>query len=682
MKLLRPLTCAVLLLPLLGSLQADVQPNALFSNNAVLQQGKEIPVWGTARDGESVTVEIDNQKVSTTAKAGQWQVRLKSLKAGGPYEMKITGDNSLVLTNLLVGEVWVCSGQSNMYFKLSEAENAEAEIAQSENPQLRQFSVPLKASQEPVNNAKSSWSAATPATSGKFTAVGYYFGKKIQSELQVPVGLILTSWGGTPSEAWTSPDALDTHPEFKGVREMKWNELNDYTEKKRLFVEGMTTWVKANGREDKPAGDASAFAGLDATAEGWNPIKLPGLVKAPGLPEAGAVWLRKEITFDHPITSSQLINLPIDGFDSIYWNGKLLKQTRFQDFEGVGSSRSWGPYQIPAHDVKPGKNVLAVRLYEPVGPAKITGAPKLNSLDLTGDWQAKAEYAFPPIDPQKLATAPPLIALAPKAYNAASYLFNGMIRPLLPYSIRGVIWYQGETNTPRAYQYRTAFPLLITDWRQQWQQGEFPFYFCQLANYTAKKSQPEESSWAELREAQSSALKLPNTGQAVLIDIGESGDVHPLNKKDVGERLARIALDRDYQKPQCASGPVWESQKIDNGKVVLRFKSGTNDLIAQPLPQTYRVRMAGKETAPLVRNRPGSQLEGFAICGADRKWVWADAKIEGQSVVVWSDKVPQPLFVRYGWANNPTCNLYNQAGLPASPFRTDDFPPSTLNVKY
>ena len=682
MKLLCALTSAVLWLPPLASLQAEVLPNALFSDNAVLQQGKEIPVWGTARNGETVTVEIDQQKVSTTAREGRWQVRLKSLKPGGPYTMQITGDNTITLKNLLVGEVWVCSGQSNMEFTLNRSENAEAEIAQSENPQFRQFFVPLKATPDPVDNAKGSWIAATPATSGKFTAVGYYFGKKIQNELHVPVGLIHASWGGTPSEAWTSPEALDHSAEFRGIREKKWSEVKDYAEKKRLFIDGMNTWVKANDREDKPVADAAAFAGLEVPTAGWSPIKLPGTVTGANLPEAGAVWLRKEITFDHPITYSLLLNLPIDGFDSVYWNGKLIKQIRFQDFEGAGSARTWGPYQIPPSEVNPGKNVVAIRLYEPVGPAKITGAPKVDTLNLAGDWLAKTEYTFAPIDSQKLAAVPPLLTLAPRSQNAASYLFNGMIRPLLPYSIRGAIWYQGETNSPRAYQYRTAFPLMITDWRQQWQQGDFPFYFCQLANHMAKKSQPEESSWAELREAQSSALKLPNTGQAVLIDIGESGDVHPLNKKDAGERLARIALARDYQKPQCSSGPVWEAQKIESGKVILRFKSGTDDLIAQPLPETYRVRMAGKETAPLVRNRPASQLEGFAICGVDRKWVWADAKIEGRSVVVCSDQVPQPLFVRYAWANNPTCNLYNRAGLPASPFRTDDFPPTTLEVKY
>jgi sialate O-acetylesterase len=264
----------------------------------------------------------------------------------------------------------------------------------------------------------------------------------------------------------------------------------------------------------------------------------------------------------------------------------------------------------------------------------------------------------------------------------ASFLFNGMVRPIIPYAIQGVIWYQGEENTSRAYQYRTAFPLLISDWRKQWNQGDFQFYFCQLPNHRPKASIPGESGWAELREAQSLALKLPNTGQAVTIDIGESGDIHPRNKKDVGERLALIALAKDYGKAIPFSGPVYDSMKVESGKAILSFLHTEGGLAAKPLPEKDLVKYLTNETAPLVRNSPNSELEGFAICGEERKWVWADAMIQGQNVIVWSDKVPSPVAVRYAWADNPTCNLVNSAGLPASPFRTDDFPPFTGNAKY
>ena len=257
-----------------------------------------------------------------------------------------------------------------------------------------------------------------------------------------------------------------------------------------------------------------------------------------------------------------------------------------------------------------------------------------------------------------------------------------MINPLVPYAISGAIWYQGESNAGRAWQHRTAFPLLITDWRSHWKQGDFPFYFCQLANYLPKKDLPGDSAWAELRDAQSQTLSLPETGQAVLIDIGEEKDIHPRNKKDVGERLALIALANDYGKEIPFSGPVFKSARIAGGKILLTFTSTAGRLVAKTLPATSDLRTVAHETAPLVRNSPGSELEGFALCGEDRKWVWADAKIDGDSVVVWSDQVPAPIAVRYAWSDNPTANLYNAAGLPASPFRTDDFPATTRDAKY
>jgi len=442
----------------------------------------------------------------------------------------------------------------------------------------------------------------------------------------------------------------------------------------------MGAWVKEAGREDKPVADAAAFAGENVFPDGWAPVKLPGDVAAPGLPKAGVVWLRKEVTL--PAASALPLSLPIDGYDSVYWNGKLLKQMTYQEVPCRGYVRRSGPYGLPAVEVKAGKNILAIRLYEPVDPAKIFGEPRAGALSLAGEWLAKAEREFPEIAAEKLAAAPPLPACPPDKPTVAAFLFNGMVRPIIPYAISGAIWYQGEANAARAFRYRTAFPLMISDWRKQWNQGDFPFYFCQLATFTAKKPEPGDSTWAELRESQSMALKLPNTGQAVLIDIGESEDIHFRNKKDVGERLALIALAKDYGKQLAFSGPVYDSMKIEGGKVILSFMHADGGLADKPLPETYDVKSANNETAPLVRNSPCSQLEGFAICGEDKKWVWADAKIDDAKVIVWSNKVPVPAAVRYAWANNPTCNLTNGAGLPASPFRTDDFPPITWKAKY
>ncbi|MFZ4779635.1 MAG: sialate O-acetylesterase [Terrimicrobiaceae bacterium] len=651
----------------------------------VLKKSAKVPIWGRAEPGEKVTVVLDGRSASATTGAdGKWTAIFDlSDSAQGPFELTVEGKNKLTIADVVVGEVWVASGQSNMEWILVGTTGAAEEIAASENPLLRQFLVAKKPSAEPLGDVEGKWFVASPATSGGFTAVGYYFAKRLQRDLQVPVGLIHTSWGGTPSESWTSTGAVDTVPDLQAKREILWAEQRNYPATKKTFVDAMDAWIKETGREDKPVGDVSAFAGLDVPTEGWIPITLPGTVRAPGLPDAGVVWVRKDIELSPERAKvNNNLRIPLDGFDSVYWNGELIKQTTYQEFPGNGFARSYGPFDIPFAKQNVGKNVLAIRLYQPVGPAKFTGPLVVGPNNVSGEWLAKAESAFPAIAPDKTATAPvpPPLPLLPQ--NVASYLFNGMVAPLVPYAISGVIWYQGESNAGRAWQYRTAFPLLIADWRKQWAQGDFPFYFCQLAGYQAKKTEPGESAWAELREAQSATLAVPNTGQAVLIDVGESIDIHPRNKKDPGERLAAIALAKDYGKAIPFSGPVYDSVQFENGKAVLRFKHTDGGLVARPLPETFDVETKTQTTAPLVRNSPGSELEGFAICGDDKKWVWADAKIEKDRVLVWSGKVPTPIAVRYAWADNPTCNLYNGAGFPASPFCTDDFPPITMKVKY
>jgi len=666
-----------------GCLFADVKLPAIISDHMVLEKAAKVPIWGKADPGEEVSVTLDGRTAKTTSGAdGKWMISL-NLKdsAPGPFEMTVEGKNKLKLADVVVGEVWVASGQSNMEWVLVNTIGAAEEIAQSANPMLRQFLVKKNATCDVQDDTVGAWVAASPQTSGGFSAAGYYFAKRLQNELKVPVGLVHTSWGGTPCEAWTSVEAIDSIPDLKASRERDWKVLKEYPERKKAFVEGMDKWTRENGRGDRPVADATAFSGMDISTEGWIPVTLPGTLKAPGLPESGAVWLRKEIEISNTAADLSL-QLAIDGYDSIYWNGNLVQQTGYKDFRGTGYVRRHGPYTIKPADLKKGKNVLAIRLYEPVGPAKLSAPLMAGLSNLAGEWLAKPEYEFPALDAQKLASAPqpPVNPVNPQ--GVASCLFNGMVNPILPYAIRGAIWYQGESNAGRAVQYRTAFPLLITDWRKQWNQGDFPFYFCQLANFMDKKTGPGDSAWAELREAQSMTLGLPNTGQAVLIDIGESADIHPRKKTDVGERLALIALAKDYGKKIPFSGPVYNSMRTEGGKAILSFKSADGGLVAKTLPDTYTVKSQSGETAPLVRNSPGSQLEGFAICGEDRKWVWADARIDGDNVVVWSDKVPVPVAVRYAWAENPTCNLFNGAGLPASPFRTDDFPPVTKDGKY
>ena len=663
---------------------ADVKLPAIISDHMVLQKSAKVPIWGKADPGEQVAITLNGQTANATADAdGKWRTALNlKTSSPGPFEMTIEGKNKLILSDVLVGEVWVASGQSNMEWVLKNTLDSQKEIAACANSLLREFRVKRNATRDPLEETEGFWVPASPETSAEFSAVGYYFGKKLQNELNVPVGLIKSTWGGTPSEAWTSVGAVDSVPDLKASRDRLLILMEEYPARKEAFIEGLAVWLKENAREDKMVEDTAAFAGIDTPTDGWVPVKIPGIVAASGLPKTGAVWLRKEVVIPSKPVKKLPLALGINGYDSVYWNGKLLNQTTYLDALDAGNIRRGGKYDIPPSEIREGKNVLAIRIFDPVGTAKFTQDPKAGTMSLAGEWQGKAEYEFPALDQAQQAAAPQAPTIPPSPQNAASFLFNGMIRPIIPYAIAGTIWYQGETNAGRGYQYRTAFPLLITDWRKQWDQGDFPFYFCQLANFTEKKPAPGDSAWSELREAQSFALKLPNTGQAVLIDVGESEDIHPRNKKDPGERLATIALSRNYNKARPFSGPVYDSMKIENGKAILGFKHTEAGLVAKPLPETYAVNSEAQKTAPLVRNSPNSELEGFAICGEDRKWVWADAMIQGQNVIVWSDKVPLPVAVRYAWADNPTCNLVNSAGLPASPFRTDDFPPFTGNAKY
>jgi sialate O-acetylesterase len=667
-------------------LLADITLPALISNGMVLEKSAKTPVWGKASPGEEVSVLFNGQSTTTTAdNQGKWKIHLDLEKSpAGPFEMVIKGKNTLTLTDVLVGEVWVGSGQSNMAWTMANTTTSAEEKARPANPQIRQFTVKQNASAEAQDDVVGTWISASPETTDKFSAVGYHFAKALHQDLQVPVGLVISAWGGTPIESWTSMPAIDSVPAFKARRAQLWPDLvrfPAYQKEKEDYITAMKAWTQKAGREDKPAPETSPYAGDTITASEWTPVEIPGAVTAPQLPGAGIVWIRREIDLPDPGASPMALNLPLDGFDTIYWNGKLIAQTTLENFPGLGVVRRSGRYSVAPALLRKGKNTLAIRFYQPVQAAKFNGIPKVGALSLNGTWLARPESSFPPLA-QGLDPAPQPPTAPFGAQNIASSLFNGMIHPLLPLAFSGVIWYQGESNAGRAHQYRSTFPLMINDWRTQWGRPDLPFYFCQLANFKAKTPVPGESDWAELREAQSSTLSLPHTGQAVLIDIGESADIHPRNKKDAGERLARIALAKDYAKTVVYSGPVYESKRIDGSKIVLSFKHADGGLAAKPLPETYDVNTAQKLTAPLVRHSPNSPLEGFAICGEDKKWVWAEARIEGNQVIVQSDQVSAPMAVRYAWADNPTCNLFNGAGLPASPFRTDDFPATTLTGTY
>lgn len=448
---------------------AEVTLPSLVSDNMVLQRGVPLTIWGKAAPGENVKVSFVNQKATaTTDTQGTWSVKLRPLAAGGPYDMTISGNNTITLKNVLIGEVWICSGQSNMAFTVNRVINSTQEIAAADHPNIRLFQVPRIAQQQPVDDINAQWQVCNPETAASFSAVAYFFGRDLQQQLKVPIGLIDTSWSGTAAEAWTPLPALQT--------------------------------------------DAAAYQ----------------------------AWL----------------------------------------------TASSGP----------------------ASPAR------------------------------------------------AANLYNGMIAPLVKYAIRGAIWYQGEANAPRAYQYRKLLPLMIASWRKAWG-NDFSFYIVQLANYMARKDEPSESSWAELREAQSMTATLPHNGQAVIIDVGEAADIHPRDKQTVGYRLSLLALAKDFGRNLEYSGPAYDHMQVEGNRVRLYFTHNTDGLLA----------------------RDRKSLRGFAIAGADRKFVWASARIKGNTVVVYSRHVKAPVAVRYAWADNPQCNLYNGAGLPASPFRTDQWPGLTVN---
>ncbi len=449
------------------SATAAVKPAALFSDNAVLQQGVKVPVWGTANEGEKVTVSLQGQTVTATAKDGRWRAELAPLTAGGPFELTIAGENTIKINNVLVGEVWIASGQSNMQWSVNQSDNPQQTVKDSANPQIRLITIPRRATPQPQDDVDAKWQDCGPQTVGDFSAVAYFFGRDLQQQLKVPVGLISTNYGGTPAEAWTSHAALEAEPS-----------LTNY------------------------------------------------------------------------------------------------------------------------------------------GSAPATDAP-----------------------------------------NSPAGLYNAMIHPLLPYAIKGAIWYQGESNAGRAYEYRTLFPTMIKDWRAKWGQGDFPFLLVQLAPFLKIDFEPKDCAWAELREAQLySTQSLPSVGMAVITDFGDEADIHPKWKAPVGGRLALAARALAYGEKIPYSGPEYYQQKIEGDKIALTFKHTDGGLVARG---------------------GGGELYGFTIAGKDQKFVNAHAEIQGDKVVVSSPAVKEPVGVRMGWANYPLVNLYNGAGLPASPFRSDDFPAAT-----
>ena len=672
MKRLLSLTLAVLASV---SLHAKVELTPLFTDNMVFQQNCQAPVWGKAAPGATVSVTPSWNGKTYKAKAdtnGQWSVKIDTPKGSfKKYTVTISDGEPVVLQNVLVGEVWLASGQSNMQMPVESwravRTNQEdiAGAAQYANLRLLQVSRATGMKEHDYFSADfDKWKESSPETVRNFSAAAWYFGRKLMEELKVPVGIIHSSWGGTIIEAWMSEGTISLYPEQAGALAKVKSLSDDESEREKTFDEEIEAFTRnAELQDHGKSGGVAVWArpGFDDTA--WKSIQLPCQVQELWPSTNGIFWFRKTIDIPDSWAGKDVtLSLgPVDDFDETYWNGEL-----------VGSGRLWNKareYTIPGRLVKGGKAVITVRCTDDHGEGGIYGAPDLlfvegpdgQKIGLANEWKVTLSVSFNGV-PRSTAKDP----------NMPTVLYNAMIKPLAPFAIKGAIWYQGESNAERAYRYRDLMQSMILDWRALWGY-DFPFYITQITGYKAVNAVPGDDGWAELREAQAMATQaLDKCGMACIIDLGEAEDIHPVRKKEVGERLARLAFANDYGRKLVANGPRYESYKIRGGTVVVHFSDVADGLKVMPSGSFAQARYGS--TDERVEEAENGVLMGFQIAGPDRVWHWADARIEGNEVVVSSPEVPQPVAVRYAWSINPVCNLFNSEGLPAWPFRTDDWP--------
>ncbi len=631
----------------LSQTPSDLKLPAIIGSNMVVQRNAVVPIWGQTSPGRMVKVTFASQTKTVTADAnGRWTVRFRNLKAGPGGSMVVTdGRTTLTYSNILVGDVWICSGQSNMEWPLSAANNAERETASASFDEIRLFKVVKKADSFWEGDVQGEWLVCRPETARDFSAVGYYFGRSLYLSEKAPVGLIDSSWGGTPAEAWTPITKLASLAETKPL-------VENFQSSWEKFQKEHPELAKASGTPGQildtgNKGVERSWHTADFADAAWKTAPIPNSFSAiPGLAINGIVWFRKKVTVPAEWTGQtiQLSLGPIDDFDKTYVNGRQVGETDAQTPNHWQHPRL---YTLPANTLKAGENTIAVRVFDGGGEGGINGQPadlKLingsESISLAGDWKYEIELGVPAL---------PANAPSPYNPNAPSSLYSGMIKPLVPFALKGAIWYQGESNVGREKQYSVLFPGMIQSWREAFGQPDMAFLYVQLANFMARSPQPGDSAWAALRESQEAALKLKNTGSAVIIDIGDADDIHPRNKKDVGERLAMSARSFLFKGSEPAgSSPRPDKVLLRNGAAVITFKS------AKSLSTT-------DGAAPL----------GFAARTRGGAWQWATAKVEGASVTVTLPNGAEISDVRYAWADNPAVNLVNELGLPVSPFRTD-----------
>ena len=627
-------------------LRADVRMPAIFSDNMVLQQGVPVPVRGWAEPSEKVAVEFAGQRKETAAdSAGKWAVTLDPLKPSStPADLRVTGKNAVTIKNALVGDIWLASGQSNMEMALRQATNATQEIAAANYPGIRFFMIVRDLSSAPRDDCAGKWMICTPENAGPFSAAAYFFARELHEKVKIPMGVINSSVGASSCQAWTPREVLTADPSLPQPAALA---PENYSSWKTYDAFRIGTYERYSNKDPGVKPECLAWSRLDFDAADWKDFNAPGNIEAQGMPIDGAVWFRKEV--EVPATwLGQNLSLffgPMSDNDIVYVNGEKVGGTDNNWREWVFRS-----YTVPAKCVRSGKNVIAVRIFNRLGnggfypgypaPLKLS-KDRANEIILSGKWKCKVEVAM---EPAKLPFALPSIYSVPTAF------YNAMIAPFTGYPLRGFIWYQGEGNAGAAKQHDTLFPAMIESWRQRWGNPKLPFYFVQLASFQARKTQPSEGGWPRMRESQLKTLALHDTGMAVAIDVGEALEIHPKNKQAVGKRLARWALRDCYgEKALEVSGPLYASNAVEGNKIRIKFTHTGGGLKAQ-----------------------GGELKGFAIAAADKTFVWAQAALDGDSVLVWSESVKAPAFVRYAWADNPECTLYNGADLPASPFRTDN----------
>lgn len=626
---------------------------AVFGDHMVLQRGCRVPVWGTADPGGQVQVRIDAQRHAAKAGAdGRWSVRLDPLAPGPARELRVCGRDTLVFRDVLVGDVWLASGQSNMEMPVDgwgKVRDAAAEVAAAGFPDIRLLQVGRCVAYRPQGDIQTvGWRPCSPATVREFSAAAYFFGRELHRTLGVPIGLIHASWGGTLIEAWTSAGALRRVPELGGkLDRVEARGAPGAPERARADYAGaLAAWQDAIARGDRGSAATPPWSAAALDTREWKSMTLPCDWENASLPDLdGVVWFRREVQVPSSWAGRDLeLHLGrIDDADSTFFEGACVGTNSVYDRPRV--------YRIPARLVRAGRCAIAVRVYDWIGGGGLWGEAwrmKLqlgpaDTLALAGEWSYRVGIDLKELDPRPQAPDDP---------NQPAVLSNGMIDPLVPFALRGAIWYQGEANADRAFQYRTLLPLLIGDWRARWGQGDFPFLFVQLAAWQKPLPQPAESDWAELREAQAMALAAPATGMAVAIDIGDSADIHPGNKQEVGRRLALQALKVAYGRDVACTGPTFASMHASGGQVRVRFEHCDGGLVTSD----------------------GGGPTGFAVAGADRAFRWATATVEGDHVVAWSEHVRDPVAVRYAWATYPVCSLRNRAGLPAVPFRSDTWP--------